>query len=60
MDIGTIRGLLTLAILILFLAIWAWTWSRKRQPDFDAAAQLPLEDDNGRPPANEYKKEHSS
>ncbi len=60
MDIGTVRGLLTLAILVLFLAIWAWSWSRKRQPDFDAAAQLPLEDDNGPPVANENEKEHRS
>jgi cytochrome c oxidase cbb3-type subunit 4 len=60
MDIGTVRGLLTLAILVLFLAIWAWSWSRKRQPDFEAAAQLPLDDDNGRPPVNGHKKEHRS
>ena len=60
MDIGTLRGLLTLAVLVLFLAIWAWSWSRKRQPDFDAAAQLPLDDDNGRPPASGHQKEQSS
>jgi cytochrome c oxidase cbb3-type subunit 4 len=60
MDIGTVRGLLTLAILILFLAIWAWSWSRKRQADFEAASKLPLDEDNGLPPVNGYKKEHRS
>ena len=60
MDIGTLRGLLTLAVLILFVSLWAWSWSRKRQPEYDAAAQLPLDDDNGRPPANEYNKEQDA
>jgi cytochrome c oxidase cbb3-type subunit 4 len=60
MDIGTIRGLLTLAILVLFLALWAWSWSRKRQPEFDAAARLPLENDDGHLPGEQNKKERSS
>ena len=59
MDIGTLRGLVTAAILILFLAIWAWSWSRKRTADFAAAAQLPLDDDS-RPPGDELNKEHGS
>lgn len=60
MDIGTVRGLITLAILILFVGLWAWSWSRKRKPEYDAAAQLPLADDDGRPPAKEVEKEHSA
>ena len=52
MDIGTIRGLITVILVILFLGIWAWSWSRKRSADFDAAAQLPLDDDS-RPPAEQ-------
>jgi len=48
-DMGVLRGLLTLAVLLLFLGIWAWSWSRKRRADFDAAAALPLGDDS-RPP----------
>jgi len=50
MDLGVLRGLLTAILLLLFLGIWAWSWSRKRRSDFDAAAQLPLQDD--RRPAN--------
>jgi cytochrome c oxidase cbb3-type subunit IV len=59
MDIGVVRGLFTAAILLLFLGIWAWSWSRKRRSDFDAAAQLPLEDDR-QPPGNVTNKEQSS
>lgn len=45
MDINIIRGLLTAALLGLFIALWIWAWSAKRRPDFEAAARLPLEDD---------------
>ena len=49
MDMGVLRGLITAAVLVLFVGIWAWSFSRKRRPDFDAAAQLPLEDDTAPP-----------
>lgn len=55
-DMGVVRGLLSATLLILFLGIWAWSWSRKRRVDFDAAANMPLEDDT-RPPANGMNKE---
>jgi cytochrome c oxidase cbb3-type subunit 4 len=45
MSIATVRGLLTLATFVAFIALWVWAWSNKRKPDFDAAAQLPLEED---------------
>ncbi len=45
MDIGTLRGLLTLALFILFLAVVAWAWSSRRKKDFDEAARLPLDDE---------------
>ena len=59
MDIGTVRGLITVAILVLFLGIWAWSWSRKRREDFDAASQLPLGDDTAPPPAMDKKEQQS-
>ena len=59
MDMGMVRGLITAAVLILFLGIWAWSWSRKRSDDFDAAAQLPLGNDN-MPPASKNTKEQES
>lgn len=52
MDIGTIRGLLTVAMLILFLGIVVWSFSRKRRGDFDKAARMPLEDDTHPPKGN--------
>ena len=59
MDIGTIRGLITVILLVLFLGVWAWSWSRKRKQEFDEAAQLPLEDDT-RPPTTKQGKERTS
>ncbi len=44
MDFGTVSGLVTAILLISFLAGVAWAWSAKRKPQFDAAARLPLED----------------
>ena len=60
MDMGTLRGLITLAVLVLFIGLWAWSWSRKRQPEYDAAADLPLQDDDGQPPGNEFGKERDA
>jgi len=59
MDMGIVRGLITVAVLVLFLGIWAWSWSRKRHTDFDAASQLPLGDDR-MPPAEKDMKEQQS
>jgi len=52
MDIGLVRGMITVSIFVLFVGIWAWSWSRKRKADFDAAAALPLGDDTA-PPGDE-------
>lgn len=49
MDLGLIRGLITVALLVLFIGLWVWSWSKKRSAMFDAAAQLPLDDDEKRP-----------
>jgi cytochrome c oxidase cbb3-type subunit 4 len=59
MDIGVVRGLITLLILILFVGIWIWSWSRNRHTEFDAASRLPLGDDH-RPPRTEELKEQQS
>lgn len=44
MDFGTVSGVITAVLLISFLAGVVWAWSAKRKPQFDAAARLPLED----------------
>jgi len=45
MDITLFHSIWTVALFVLFIGIWVWAWSSKRKPDFDAAARLPLEDD---------------
>jgi len=47
MDTGILSGIVTAVLLIVFLGIVAWAWSRRRKPDFDAAARLPLQDNDG-------------
>ena len=59
MDMGVIRGLITLSILVLFLGIWAWSWSRNRHTEFDAASKLPLGDDTIPPPIENLKEQQS-
>ena len=34
----------TIVWFLAFIALWVWAWSGRRRKDFDAAAQLPLED----------------
>lgn len=43
-----ISGIVTALLLVLFVGGWIWAWSPKRKPDFDAAARLPLNDDEER------------
>jgi len=45
MDIGTFRGIVTGVLLVSFLALIAWAWSRRRTTSFDAAARMPLEEE---------------
>lgn len=36
----------TVVALVTFLGIIWWAWSGKKKSDFDAAAQIPFEEDN--------------
>ncbi|MCA0395746.1 MAG: cbb3-type cytochrome c oxidase subunit 3 [Proteobacteria bacterium] len=40
-----ISGIVTAILLLTFVGGWIWAWSPKRRSDFDAAARLPLNDD---------------
>ena len=42
MDIGTIRGLITLLLMLAFIGLVAWAYSKRRKKDFDEMAQLPF------------------
>lgn len=46
MDMGLIRGLVTLAAFIAFIGIVIWAWSAARRERFEAAARLPLENED--------------
>ena len=45
MDMGTFRGVITAVLMVLFVALVFWAYSRRRHADFEAAARLPLGDD---------------
>ncbi len=45
-----IPGIVTAVLLVLFIAGWIWAWSPKRKKDFDAAARLPLSEDEEQTP----------
>lgn len=59
MDMGIIRGLITVVLLVAFVGLWIKSWSKKQQSEFSAAANLPLEDDS-RPPADTEKTEQDA
>jgi cytochrome c oxidase cbb3-type subunit 4 len=42
MDIGTMRGLITLLLMLAFVGLVAWAYSKRRKADFDEMAQLPF------------------
>ena len=41
----TLSGILTGALMLLFAGIVGWAWSSARRGAFDAAARIPLEED---------------
>jgi cytochrome c oxidase cbb3-type subunit 4 len=45
MDIGTVRGLITLVLMLAFIALVFWAYSKRRKADFEELARMPLEDD---------------
>lgn len=52
-DMGTFRGLITAVLMILFVGLVFWAYSRRRHSVFEAAARLPLEDDQAPPASRE-------
>lgn len=39
-----LTGIATIILLLAFVGGVAWAYSEQRQPEFDAAARIPLED----------------
>jgi len=40
-----ISGIITAVLMVLFIGGWVWVWRPARREEFDAAARLPLEND---------------
>jgi cytochrome c oxidase cbb3-type subunit 4 len=51
MDINDMRSLITVLAFLSFIGIVLWAWSGKRKSAFDAAARLPLEEEETLKPA---------
>jgi len=58
MDMGVFRGLVTAVLLLLFVGLWFRSWSSKRKDEYEAAAKMPLDDDE-RPPKNNEREQHT-
>ena len=46
-------GIVTAILLVAFVAGVIWAWSSKRKASFDAAARLPLDDEQANPSPKE-------
>ena len=44
---GALSGVLSAILIVLFAGLFWWAWSDAPRARFDAAAQLPLEEDPG-------------
>ncbi|MDH3311382.1 MAG: cbb3-type cytochrome c oxidase subunit 3 [Gammaproteobacteria bacterium] len=49
MNVVMFHSWWTVLLVILFIAIVLWAFSSRRKPRFDAAARLPLEEDDPAP-----------
>ena len=52
MDIGTVRGLITLLLMLAFIGLVVWAYSKRRKADFDEMAlvafrEYPTDKDQG-------------
>ncbi len=46
MNLAIFHAWWTVVLVVLFIGIVIWAWSSRRKTEFDAAARLPLEDDD--------------
>ena len=44
-----LAGLITSALLALFIGGWVWAWRPERRASFEAAARMPLDDEETLP-----------
>ena len=55
MDLPMIHAIWTIVLMVLFIGIVVWAWSGKNKARFDAAAQLPFDEEPGVPVNNTSK-----
>ncbi len=60
MDINDLRSILTVLGLLAFLGIVGWAYSDRRKETYEAAARLPLDDDDEMVPQAERISERKS
>ena len=58
MNIALFHSVWTVLLLILFVGIVLWAYSSRRKQRFDAAARLPLEDEDIVPAHPSREKHH--
>jgi cytochrome c oxidase cbb3-type subunit 4 len=58
MNLSMIHAIWTVVLMVLFIGIVVWAWSGKNKARFDAAAQLPFDEDPA-VPTNNTSKENS-
>ncbi len=46
MSSGTLSGIATAVLIVLFVGVCIWAYSARQRARFDAAARMPLEDDD--------------
>ena len=49
MDVNEMRVAITVLTFVIFIAIVVWAWSGRRRQEFDEAARMALDDDDGEP-----------
>jgi cbb3-type cytochrome oxidase subunit 3 len=56
MDIGVFQSIWTLVVLVIGIGVTWWAYAPSHKAKFDAAAHIPLEDDDNprKPPAPEH------
>lgn len=52
MNLGMVRGLLTLTLLLAFLGLVTWLVLNGKRSTYEAAARLPLENDDSHAESN--------
>jgi cytochrome c oxidase cbb3-type subunit 4 len=60
MDVNDLRGIITAITMLAFVGLAVLAWHRSRKADYDASAQLPLEEDQYiNEEVTEYKRENT-